>query len=106
MPCRDNTDRKYEPFPLTGMTAAGVSSIPMHGNELPASGDEPLASPERDLYPVPEVATRLAISERQVWRLIRDEQLAVVRLGGRTLVAPEAIAELKARLVAEAGDAA
>lgn len=79
----------------------------MHENGVVTTenGPAPEAAPERDLYPVPEAATRLAISERQVWRLIRDEQLAVVRLGGRTLVTPEAITDLKARLVAEAEDA-
>lgn len=73
----------------------------MSSNDLADDGN--VVAPERDLYSVPEAAERLGgISDRQVYRLIKRGELAVVKLGGRTLVTPEAIAELKARLVAEA----
>lgn len=32
---------------------------------------------------VPEVADRLRVSTRQVWRLIRDDELETVRIGAR-----------------------
>lgn len=72
----------------------------MSGNESPGVGDE--VPVERDLYPVAEAAQRLGIHESTAWRLIAKGELRTVKLWGRRLVPPEAIDELKAKLIAEA----
>jgi excisionase family DNA binding protein len=45
------------------------------------------------LMSVPEAAEILQQSPRQVWRLIADGRLRVIRLGRSVRVSPEAIAE-------------
>lgn len=61
-----------------------------------------------DLLKVKEVAKRMSLSERQVWRLIDAERkrpgsgLESVRIGAAVRIAPEAIIEYKTRLRAEA----
>jgi excisionase family DNA binding protein len=76
----------------------------MSGNDVVIGENSagPPASPERDLYPVPEAAERIGISERQLWRLIAAGEIEVHKVGARTLVSPEAIAELKARTLVPA----
>lgn len=63
-----------------------------------------------DLLGVKEVAVRLRVSAVTVRRLIASGELEKVRIGRRVLVAPEAVAEYKARLRAasheQSGDAA
>lgn len=48
----------------------------------------------RRLMTVPEIAELLQQSPRQIWRLIANGRLQVVRVGGSTRVTPEAIAAL------------
>lgn len=79
----DNTGRKYEPFPLTGKARRALHCIPMQGNAIPDVGDTPV---ERDLYPIPEAATRLGISARKTWDLVKSGELATVWIDGRRLV--------------------
>lgn len=55
-----------------------------------------------DLLSVKEVAARLRLSEVTIRRLIKSEDLEAVRVGARVLVAPEAVADYKARLRAAA----
>lgn len=58
----------------------------MFGNddtEIPESGDVQL--PERLLYPIPEVAVLLSLSEREVARLIKSERLKSRKVGRRRL---------------------
>lgn len=61
-----------------------------------------------NLLSVKEVATRLRLSEVTIRRLIKSGDLEGVHVGARVLVAPEAVADYKARLraTAHAGDAA
>lgn len=60
-------------------------------------GDEAL-----DLLTVKEVATRLRLSEVTIRRLIGSGDLEGVHVGASVRVAPEALAEYKARLRAVA----
>ncbi len=61
-----------------------------------------------DLLRVKEVAARLRLSERQVWRLIDAERkrpgsgLESVKIGSSVRIAPEAVIAYKNRLRAEA----
>lgn len=48
----------------------------------------------RRLMTVPEIAELLQQSPRQVWRLIADGRLQVMRAGGSTQATPEAVASL------------
>lgn len=59
----------------------------MFGNEepqIPESGD--VSPPSRLLYPIPEVAVLLGITERQVGRYIERKELRSRKLGRRRLV--------------------
>ncbi|WFE45341.1 helix-turn-helix domain-containing protein [Verrucosispora sp. WMMD1129] len=59
----------------------------MFGNEdpqIPENGESSI--PYRLLYPVPEVAQLLSLSEREVWRLIDTGQLKSRKVGRRRLV--------------------
>lgn len=60
-------------------------------------GDEAL-----DMLSVKEVAMRLRLSEVTIRRLIKSGKLEGVHEGARVLVAPEAVADYKARLRATA----
>lgn len=60
-------------------------------------GDEAL-----DMLSVKEVSTRLRLSEVTIRRLIKSGDLEGVHVGARVLVAPEAVADYKARLRAAA----
>jgi excisionase family DNA binding protein len=46
------------------------------------------------LLTVPEVSDVLRLSERQVWRLISDGRLRVMRVGRRVVIRPEAVIAL------------
>lgn len=65
-----------------------------------------------DLLTVDEVAARLRLSSRTVWRLVDAERktpgtgLETVRIGSRVLVPPEVVIEYKKRLRREAQGAA
>jgi excisionase family DNA binding protein len=79
----------------------------MLGNEVTTDGNgeappAPPVGPERDLYPVPEAAVRVGISERQLWRLIAAGEIEVHKVGTRTLISPEAITAFKARTLVPA----
>lgn len=66
----------------------------MFGNEkpqIPESGD--VTVPSRLLYPIPEVAVLLGITERQVGRYIERKELRSRKLGRRRLVHRDDIAE-------------
>lgn len=52
-----------------------------------------LADIEIGYIGVKELAARLAVSSRSVWRLIERRELAVVRVGRRTLVAKSEVAK-------------
>ena len=49
-------------------------------------------------YGIPEVARSLNLGMTSVWALIRDKELPVVRIGRRTLVSAQALAEFAANL--------
>lgn len=53
---------------------------------MPKKKYQPDPNAERDLYPVPDAAHRLGISEAYVWQLIADGRLGSVKLGQRRLV--------------------
>jgi excisionase family DNA binding protein len=42
--------------------------------------------PEPVAVPVRGFATRLGVSESHIWKLLRENQLAAIRIGRRTLV--------------------
>ena len=52
-----------------------------------------LADMEAGYIGVKELAARLAISTRSIWRFIERRELAVVRVGRRTLVAKSEVAK-------------
>lgn len=56
----------------------------------------------RLLHDLDQAAEQLSISRRVVERLVRDGELATVKLGRRRLVPDEALQEYVARLVATA----
>lgn len=59
----------------------------MFGNEapeIPESGD--VTPPSRLLYPIPEVAILLGLSEKQVGRYIKSGELKSRKVGRRRLV--------------------
>jgi len=47
------------------------------------------------LLTVPEVSDVLRLSERQVWRLISDGRLRVMRVGRRVVIRPDAVIGLQ-----------
>jgi excisionase family DNA binding protein len=47
-----------------------------------------MTEPELQLLTVADVADRLRISTRQVWRLIADDELETVRIGSRAVRVP------------------
>ena len=55
------------------------------------------------LHPVPEVARSLGIGQTSTWALIRDGKLPVVRIGRRTLVPAQALADFAAKLTSAKG---
>lgn len=50
-------------------------------------------TPERDLYPVNDVAVRLGVTSRKVWQLIEKGRLRTKKLDGRRLVPAAALKE-------------
>ena len=55
---------------------------------------EPETAPLEPLLSVSEVRRILRISESGVYRLVRSGELSTVRIGGRTLFAPQSVREL------------
>lgn len=51
-------------------------------------------NPRRDALSIREAAARLSVSQALLWKLIRKGDIAVVRLGGRTLVADHELRRL------------
>ena len=55
-------------------------------------------NPSPTLLTVADVAARLRVSTRQVWRLIHDDELETIRLGARSVRVPlESLAAYVAR---------
>lgn len=82
---QSGTDRKYEAVAWTGERTVS----PMHGT---ANLDAPADGRARDVYPVPEVAERLAgVSERFVWSLIASGDLESIKVGHRRVVPAESL---------------
>lgn len=77
----------------------GANVIVMHGTTPIVTRDD-----ERLAYKPSEVAKRLGISTRHVYRLINADRLQVVTLGGRWMVLASSLDAFLARL--EAGEAA
>ena len=50
--------------------------------------------PSRALLKVKQVAQLLNCSERQIWRLIQDNRLPVIRIGRSVRIAPDAVDKL------------
>lgn len=69
---------------------------------MPKKKYRPDPNAERDLYPVPDAAHRLGISEAYVWQLIADGSLGSVKLGQRRLVPRPALEAFIASLPASA----
>ena len=46
------------------------------------------------LLTVPDVSEILRLSQRQIWRLIRDGRLPALRVGRRVLIEPESVVAL------------
>jgi excisionase family DNA binding protein len=59
---------------------------------------ELLVGPNDCLLTVRQVAQRLQVSSRTVWRLIRDERLGAVRIGRSVRVHPDAVTALISNL--------
>ncbi len=51
-----------------------------------------MAQPEDDVYTVAELATRLKVDRKHIYRLIRGGRLAAIRLGPRLYRIPSAAA--------------
>lgn len=67
---------------------------------MPKQKYRPDPNSERDLYPIPDVAHRLGISEANVWQLVADGRIASVKLGRRRLVPRLALESFVASLPA------
>jgi excisionase family DNA binding protein len=60
----------------------------------PAARSESNVTPNTALFRVTDVATRLGISTRSVWRLIAANKVDVVRIGRSVRIRPDAIEKL------------
>ncbi|MCW3476755.1 helix-turn-helix domain-containing protein [Limobrevibacterium gyesilva] len=77
-----------------------VSSLPAHAAVRPRrKADRPSLHIEPLALSVEAAAAALAIGRSKAWELIRDGQLQVVRIGGRTVVTTTELRRFVAALV-------
>jgi excisionase family DNA binding protein len=58
------------------------------------SSIEPIFDPQERLLRVTQVADRLQVSPRTIWRLIEDGRISVIRIGRSVRVHPDAVTAL------------
>jgi excisionase family DNA binding protein len=58
------------------------------------SSIEPIIDPQERLLLVTQVADRLQVSPRTVWRLIEDGRIPVIRIGRSVRVHPDTVTAL------------
>jgi excisionase family DNA binding protein len=71
---------------VAGSGPAGVIAAAPSTAEDKKKREEKLIPPDAMAVPIPEFARRLCVSQSFVWKLIKQGDIAVIKLGRRTLI--------------------